>query len=231
MQINLFQKKKKADYALVVSPFVSERFLDDIAQCVKAKSKTILVTRKQTALSLDEKYNQQFDGYILNDSIVEDSSFEEQDEDDTSEENEFEERNLLRDIHAKMFLIQTKEHTNLYAGSANSTFSAMNKNVELMIRLGCDDKKILSVKKFFNEMNPSETPIFENISFKKEEDSENMVQKEAEKISKIILHISVKAQVFEENGNYKIEIAFSELPEIKEGMQVFLSSICISDEK
>ena len=108
-------EKEKYDSAFLMSPFVASGFLDDIASCVKSGVKTKLVTRKQTTESLDEKYNQNFESYILNDAVV-GADFLMEDNDNVSvQDKKLEnEQNALHEIHAKIFALQKKTYRFLH---------------------------------------------------------------------------------------------------------------------
>ena len=222
-------EKEKYDSAFLMSPFVAESFLNDIISSIKSDVKTTLITRKQAAESIDEKYNHNFDGYILNDAIVEPNlSFDDNDEEIEKSEND--EVNALYDIHAKIFALRKKKHTDFYIGSANATYSALNKNVELMVRIGCD-KKDLSPESIFSEINQEDNPLFEKISFTKKESEEVTIQKQVEHFAKLLAFAKVTAAVFAENGKYRIEINFSSFPELSSEIEVFVSPLAFSEEK
>ncbi|MBQ9207841.1 MAG: hypothetical protein IJ158_14165 [Treponema sp.] len=224
-------EKEKYDSVFLMSPFVSPQFLDKVHACTKQDVKINLLTRKQAAESLDEKYNQFFDGYILNTAIVE-ASFSMGDRDDEvkSETSESEGQNVLTDIHAKILALQKKKHSDFYIGSANATDSALNRNVEIIVRIGCN-KKFLSPEEIFNEINPSESPLFERILFKKIESEEMTIQKKIERYARILSHADASAEVFTDNETYRIEVYFPMIQSPMEKVRVSISPFSYQEEK
>ena len=224
-------EKEKYDSAFLMSPFVASGFLDDIASCVKSGVKTKLVTRKQTTESLDEKYNQNFESYILNDAVV-GADFLMEDNDNVSvQDKKLEnEQNALHEIHAKIFALQKKKHTDFYIGSANATYSALNRNIELMVRIGCN-KNFLVPEKIFTEINPEENPIFEEILLTKKISDEETLQKKVERFTKLLAFSKVSAAVLKENDKYRIEIHFSSVLKNDNDIKAFLSPFAYHDEK
>lgn len=228
---NQAPEKEKYDSVFLMSPFVSAGFLDEISSCTKADVKANLLTRKTVVDSIGEKYNQFFDGYILNSAIVEPNlSMEDSDEVNEEEKSDAVGKSILNDIHAKIFALKKKKHTDFYIGSANATYSALNRNVELMVRIGCD-KKSFFPDEIFKEINPEENPLFEKVSFKKNESNEMTLQKKVEQAAKIISHLEACAEVFKKGEKYNIEIHFQLFSHILENIKVFISPFSYSEEK
>ena len=224
-------EKEKYDSVFLMSPFVSEKFLDDIIACTKSDTKVKLITRKTEVDSIDEKYNQFFDAYILSSAIVEpDLCMEDRDEVKDVEVVADAELNILSDIHAKIFIVKRKKNTDFYIGSANATYSAMNRNIEFMVRIGCD-KKFFSPEEIFEEINPDGNPNLKKVSFKKINSDELDVQKKIEHLVKLLSRSDAHAEVFKNSERYNIEIYFPPILHTLENVKILISPFSYQEEK
>lgn len=131
------------DKLFIMSPFVKSKVIDHIVPKLGENKKLVLITRQKTLDALgyeylkkkDEEFNklkEKLDIYKLKENVVNglteaDDGGEQPDEDVTTD------KELLKhDIHAKIFI----SGNNLYLGSLNATFNAVQNNVEFMIWLG-----------------------------------------------------------------------------------------------
>lgn len=214
------EEKEKYDDMFVMSPFLDESRLKEIKDCVKKDHKIKLITRQLALNSLDPELNKFYDCYVLNDVVVLGAEFSQDDTDEAlSDEDKTDE---LHDIHAKIYLTQQQKRSDLYLGSVNTTYSAFNRNVELMVRVGTK-KKYLNVEDFFKEINPEENQLFEKTEIQTNQSEENGKEKEIENLVKILTHIPASAVVEKENDKYSIVISLSSLPAIPENTKVYLS--------
>lgn len=211
--------KEKYDEMFVMSPFVSDKILEELQNCIKTDSKIKLVTRQLALESVNEKYNESYETYVLNDAVVLGSEFSQEDTDEESSDNETEE---LHDIHAKLYLTQNQKHSDLYIGSVNATYSAFNRNVELMVRIG-NQKKYLNVQNFFSELNPEDNPLFEKTEIVTKQKVEEEYGKIIEKLIKNISHSNVYARVSSADKKYNVELFFENIPGIPQNVQVKIS--------
>lgn len=220
------EEKEKYDDMFVMSPFLDESRLKEIKDCVKKDHKVKLITRQLALNSLDPDLNKFYDCYILNDAVVLGAEFSQDDTDEIlSDEDKTDE---LHDIHAKIYLTQQQKHSDLYLGSVNTTFSAFNRNVELMVRVGTK-KKYLNVEDFFKEINPEENPLFEKTEILAKQNEEDGKEKEIEKLVKILTHIPASAVVEKEDDKYSVVISLSNLPDIPGNTKVYLSPFAINE--
>ena len=127
----LCQTQWMADYSfqelVVFSPFVSGSLIEHWNNEKHSLTDTTrtLITRKSELSKITAEQSSRFQIYTLKDDIVDG---EEAVSDEASEKQK-------QDIHAKIYLRRKYSDVDLYLGSMNATYSAVNKNVEMMIRL------------------------------------------------------------------------------------------------
>lgn len=120
-----------ADYTfhelVVFSPFLSGSLINHWNKPEHSLTGTtrVLVTRKSELSKFTKEQSSHFRIYALKDDIVDgEEAISDQDE-----------NKQKQDIHAKIYLRKKYSDVDLYLGSMNATSSAVNKNVEMMIRL------------------------------------------------------------------------------------------------
>ena len=113
---------------VVMSPFLSESVIADFNLTDRALSdcKRTLVTRRSELGKLKASDVDNFTIYALKDEIIDG-------EDEISDELADKKK---QDIHAKIYLRRKYSDVDLYLGSMNASYSAINKNVEMMLWLG-----------------------------------------------------------------------------------------------
>lgn len=120
-----------ADYSfhelVVFSPFLSGSLIEYWNKPEHSLTGTtrVLITRKSELSKFSKEQSSRFRIYALKDDIVDG-------EEAISDQDEVKQK---QDIHAKMYLRKKYSDVALYLGSMNATYSAANKNVEMMIRL------------------------------------------------------------------------------------------------
>ena len=124
----LFCKEKGTlNELIVMSPFLSKEVIADFNELPNCR--LTLITRRAELGKLKASDVNNFTIYALKDEIIDG-------EDEISDELA---AKMKQDIHAKIYLIRRNKDVSLYLGSMNATYSAINKNVELMLRLGTDN--------------------------------------------------------------------------------------------
>lgn len=127
----LFDKEKGSlDELIVMSPFLSRDVIADFNKL--ANCKRTLITRRSELGKLKASDVNNFTIYALKDEIIDG-------EEEISDELA---AKMKQDIHAKIYLIRRNKDVSLYLGSMNATYSAINKNVELMLRLDTDNTSL-----------------------------------------------------------------------------------------
>ncbi len=189
---------------LIMSPFLSgsiiEHFNDDkkgLTDC-----KRTLITRRSELNKLEGGKADKFRVYVMKDRIYDG-------EDEVSDDTEEKQK---EDIHAKIYLRREYADVDLYLGSMNASYAAMNKNVELMLRLKTRNG-YLNTEKFLNDIfdgneDAKENP-FEQVDLNDDFSSEDNDELDAmERQIKEVCRAGGKAEVVESDGCYQIRVHF-----------------------
>ena len=180
-----YQFQQSIGRLLVVSPFLTNDFLEDITN---QGHNHLLISRLESLDELKEKVRDRFEKiYVMNEMAEEDpreSSISSDDELDGDEQTIAPE---LSGLHAKLFIWETGWEAGWLMGSANATDAAFRKNVEFMIELhgkksriginnvmGNEDDRN-SLRKLLLEYTPPEQKIPVNRDQKRAEDLTNLV--------------------------------------------------------
>jgi len=199
---------------LIMSPFLSANIISEFNK----KNKNIenpqctLITRRESLTKLTTTQCDKFKIYTMKDTIVDGESMLSDESSDLRKQ----------DIHAKLYLWRKYSESELYLGSFNASNSAMNGNIEMMLRL-CSKRSYLNTeiltKDFFsgepdNKDNPFElTSLPDNIE--PVDDKRNVLQKQIKELCRSKHHASVQ----ENDGKYDINITFSKLRDM-EGLSI-----------
>ena len=119
---------------VIMSPFLSSGVIADFNLSERALSECsrTLITRRSELGKLRECDVNNFTIYTLKDEIIDG-------EDEISDES-YDKRK--QDIHAKIYLRRKYADVDLYLGSMNASYSAINKNVEMMVKLSTKNKHL-----------------------------------------------------------------------------------------
>lgn len=126
----------RIDRLLVVSPFLSDGFLSELAD-LGADS---LISRPESLEAVDPSVLKRFSAvHVLDDAAVEEDV-------DTREDIEIPETSVepasAAGLHAKLFIADQGRNASVWTGSANATHSAFNRNVEFMVQLSGKKSKV-----------------------------------------------------------------------------------------
>jgi len=190
--------------AVVMSPFLSGSVIEELNKPEKALKdcRRTLITRRTELEKIQNGRADHFDVYVMKDAVIDG---EEALSSDTSEKQQ-------QDIHAKIYIRRKGSLSELYLGSMNATYSAMNKNVEMMLKLPTM-KRYLDTDSFLQDIfggsedNPGNP--FEAVDLTKTLPEAQPDEADAlEKVVKKICRLRGKAAVTEDKGKYKISICF-----------------------
>ena len=119
---------------VIMSPFLSGSVIADfnIADRALSECSRTLITRRSELGKLKECDVNNFTIYTLKDEIIDG-------EDEISDESSDKRK---QDIHAKIYLRRKYADVDLYLGSMNASYSALNKNVEMMVKLSTKNKHL-----------------------------------------------------------------------------------------
>lgn len=208
------QTQWAADYSfhelVVFSPFVSGSLIEHWNKpehSLTGTSRT-LITRKTELSKITAAQSNRFRIYTLKDDIVDG-------EEAVSDEDADKQK---QDIHAKIYLRRKYSDVDLYLGSMNATYSAVNKNVEMMIRLRTKNRYYNS-EMFLNDLfcgkadnpqNPFEaSDVVDAVS-----DPQQETTNQLEQIIKTVCRLPMKAYVAERDGKYDISLEVNgQIPE------------------
>ena len=190
---------------VVMSPFLSESVIADfnIAERGLSDSKRTLITRRSELNKLKEMDTDNFTIYVLKDEIVDG-------EDAISDEMT---DKMKQDIHAKIYIRRKYADVDLYLGSMNASYSAINKNVEMMLWLGTKNK-YLNGEKFLKDIfcgpaddvkNPFEKVTVMDAVQDIDGDNKNALEQKIKELCRA----KRKATITEDNyGKYKVTVEF-----------------------
>ena len=190
---------------VVMSPFLSESVIADfnIAERGLSDSKRTLITRRSELSKLKEMDTDNFTIYVLKDEIVDG---EDAISDETTDK-------MKQDIHAKIYIRRKYADVDLYLGSMNASYSAINKNVEMMLWLGTKNK-YLNGEKFLKDIfcgpaddvkNPFEKVTVMDAVQDIDGDNKNALEQKIKELCRA----KRKATITEDNyGKYKVTVEF-----------------------
>lgn len=195
---------------VAVSPFVSGSLIEHWNQSgysLTGATRT-LITRKSELSKITAGQCSEFRIYTLKDDIVDG---EEAVSDDTAEKQN-------QDIHGKLYLRRKNSDVDLYLGSMNATQAAVNRNVEMMIRLRTKSRYYQGealLRDLFcgaadNPQNPFElSKVTDPIPDDRLETADRL-----EQIIKTVCRLPMQAAVTEREGKYDVSLSISgHLPE------------------
>lgn len=200
-----------ADYTfhelVVVSPFLTGSVIEkwnDTERGLAGCTRT-LITRRSELSKLKQSQVSNFQMYALRDEIIDGEGYLSEDNDRMKSQ---------QDIHAKMYLRRKYSDVFLYLGSMNATVAAVNKNVEMMIRLQTKNR-YLNAGSFLNDLfcGPAdgEGNPFERVSvIPAENDTEKEENDYLEQEIKKLCRVPKKAVISQEGDKYHITISIPE---------------------
>lgn len=191
---------------VVMSPFLSSSVIEDLnsnSRGLTGCSRT-LITRKTELGKLKQEHVSNFDIYTLKDVII--------DGEDAVSDQDTEKQK--QDIHAKIYLKRKNSNTDLYMGSMNATYAALNDNAEMMVRLAAKNR-YLNGSIFLNDIFGGNADNPQNPFEKTEVSSDeiNMDDDEAdqkEQVIKQICRMKKEATVIKKEDKYDLVINFEE---------------------
>ena len=197
IQDNQLFTSKSLGKLLIMSPFLSKGIIKDFNERKNPKSKAILITRSNSLGQLKDENLDNFEFYALKDDIIDGESL-------LSEDS-----NQKQDIHAKMYVVEKRNYTDLYLGSLNASYNAINGNVEFMILLWAKKRRFninKLLKSMFNDGkdNPFQLVNMDNIKKVSDDDGNNL-----NLVIKDIVRLNASANVISNNDKYDIEVNFT----------------------
>ena len=195
-----------ADYSfhelVVFSPFLSGAMIDHWNEPAHSLTGTsrVLITRKSELSKITEAHSDRFRIFTLKDDVVDGETALSDESDDK----------LKQDIHAKIYLRRKYSTVDLYLGSMNATWSAVNRNVEMLVRLRTKNRYYNS-ERFLREIfcgdeggqqNPFELSKPTEVG----PDPSQEMTSQLEQVIKTICRMPMKAAVTARDGKYDISL-------------------------
>jgi hypothetical protein len=191
--------KNECTKLLIVSPFLTEQTLQSIHRLNKGDKKTFLFSREGELKNIMPRVFKGISVYHLKENIVEGESLIQ------DEESNFQEQ----DIHAKVYIREKDNKTEMFLGSANCSYNAFNGNVEFLAKLTADIKNF-KLETVLSDLLPEE----ENSQYFQEYvptqpvtvlDEEAQIKKQFDQKIRELCQLQMDGIVEEkENGNYDL---------------------------
>ena len=187
---------------MIMSPFLSKSVIKDFNERNKAieYSEHMLITRASELGKLKPADCSNFDIYTMKDAVVDGESL-------ISEENASTQK---QDIHAKIYMVRKYSDSYLYLGSLNASHSALNGNIEFMVKLWSKNRYLnLSKLKtsIFGE-DEAECPFQSATLSNAQEDEADEKTQMLDSIIKAINRLEASAIIKENGDRFDINLSF-----------------------
>lgn len=199
------------DNLLIISPFLTDRMVKSLHKRNSGKSNTYLFSRQEELLKLNPDTLDGINAYHLKELIV-----------DGEELIDSEDANHKKqDIHAKVYIGQQNQQTDMYLGSANCSYNAFYGNVEFLVKLSVDSKQF-KVNDVLQELLPEDEKkqYFERFIPSNLQDLEEDELKQAKKVleQKIseLCKLFINGKVIENGEHYNLIVASDDMVLLEE---------------
>ena len=192
---------------VVMSPFLTGSVIagfNNTGKTLTGTTRTLITRRSELPKIADGKASN-FDVYVMKDDIIDGESSI------SDGEEQFEQESGKQDIHAKIYVRRKYNTTDLYLGSMNASYAAINSNVEMMLRLRTKNS-LLNGEKFLDDImgddregkkNPFELVSLDDI----DKIDETSVQDSVEQMIKKICRIKMSARVEANSGKFDVRVS------------------------
>jgi len=195
---------------MIMSPFLSSTVVSEFNNRKRniENPECILITRQEALSRLKPDQCTRFSLYTMKEFIVDGESAISDDADSIKKQ----------DIHAKIFMWRRYSNSELYLGSLNATHSALNGNIEFVIRISSRNKwlnlKKLTEDLFLGAPDNKDNP-FELTSLPESTETEEDAQFLLEKQINNICRMTPSASIEETGETFRINIKFSKLTDVE----------------
>jgi hypothetical protein len=227
---------------VVMSPFLTGSVIAGLNQDWKTLTGTnrVLITRRSELPKIANGEARNFDVYVLKDDIVDGEDAISDDEDETQaavfsnvDEITDEDKKSVaidtedetkQDIHAKIFIRRKYSTVDLYLGSMNASYAAINSNVEMVLWLRTKNGTY-NGDKFLDDImgenrDPKKNPFELVIPEKKEDEQVTSSKDMAEQLIKSICRLRMSAVATQtQDGRYDVSISI-DTKETFEGVKI-----------
>ena len=194
--------------ALIISPFIEKKPIINTMKKLKENETLILITRREELYKIKELLEQEnIQIYVINEKILK--------AEQSIQEGEAQETAMNQDIHAKIFVFEEGNKTELFVGSANATNSAFSGNTEVMLNVTIYKNKILEIiKEDLLKNDTEETTYFEKAKLEDFEEDEDKEKKTIDEVEKQFFSITPIGRATKKEEKYNIELEFKDYNKI-----------------
>lgn len=193
---------KSYNEMLIISPFLSSIIVSEFnATALTSPRSNTLITRKTELAKLKTEAVSKFILFVMKDMLIDgEESLSEGDNDDKQSQ----------DIHAKLYLKTKNSDSELFIGSLNATHSAVNGNIEFMLKLS-GKRRNLNVEAFKQDIFGSDerSNPFEQVELKNHDESITQDIENLDLVIKAICRLKSSAKVIETGSEYSVEISLT----------------------
>ena len=200
---------------LLISPFLSNNTVSEFnTLALTSPQPNTLITRKIELAKLKSEAVSKFILFVMKDMVIDgEESLSEGDNDDKQSQ----------DIHAKLYLKTKNSDSDLFIGSLNATHSAVNGNIEFMLKLS-GKRRNLNVEAFKLDIfgTDERSNPFEQVELKEHDESITQDIENLDLVIKAICRLKSSAKVLETGSEYSVEIS---LTNYRQNDNVFISPL------
>jgi len=187
---------------LIISPFLSNSIVSEFNKlALTSPHHNTLITRITELTKLKPESVSKFNLFVMKDIVIDgEEKISEGDNDNKKSQ----------DIHAKLYLKTKYSDSELFIGSLNATQSAVNGNIEFMLKL-TGKKRNLNVEALKQDIfgsNDRNNP-FEQVELKPDAELPSPDTENLEEIIKKTCRLKSGAKVLEAGGQYSVELFFT----------------------
>ncbi len=206
---------KSYNEMLIISPFLSSNIVSEFnAIALTSPLPNTLITRRTELAKLKSEAVSKFILFVMKDMVIDgEESLSEGDNDDKQSQ----------DIHAKLYLKTKNSDSELFIGSLNATHSAVNGNIEFMLKLS-GKRRNLNVEAFKQDIfgTDERSNPFEQLELKDHDESITQDIENLDLVIKAICRLKSSAKVIETGSEYSVEIS---LTNYRQNDNVFISPL------
>jgi hypothetical protein len=195
---------------LIMSPFLSNQTIQSFNSRKNLNSKATLITQQASLKSLNKSDCSNFDVYILRDEIINGESQINDDLDVNDDSKSLPSQN----IHAKIYIVENNKQIDLYLGSLNASQNALYNNVEFMIKLTGNNKKLPMenlINDIFNGDFGGPNDPFKLVADVDDYKDDGDSQSNLNLVVKYLTRLDPKAEIISNGENkYDVKLTFKE---------------------
>lgn len=193
---------KSYNEMLLISPFLSNNTVSEFnTLALTSPQPNTLITRKIELAKLKPETVSKFNLFVMKDMVIDgEESLSEGDNDDKQSQ----------DIHAKLYLKTKYSDSELFIGSLNATHSAVNGNIEFMLKIA-GKRRNLNVEAFKQDIfgTDERNNPFEQVELKTDTKPLPPEIENLDLIIKAICRLKSCAKVHETGDQYSVELSLT----------------------